>query len=417
MTKNKIYQTALYNTNKAIKRLSIRPDIIPFLTEAREKIEITINPIMPDGKVKSFKAFLVRHNDTLGPSKGGIRMNSGVTIEDITGLAMEMTWKTSLIGVPFGGGKSGICCDSIDLSPQAKEIVIRGFTRGMLRQIGPEIYVPAPDMGTNQNDMGYISDCISYSHGVSITDGCFVTGKPDIMGGILGRKEATGKGVVYSVEQACKKLGINIKKATVSIQGFGNVGSVAAKDIQKVGAKVIAVSDITGGFYSRKGLDIDKMVEYASQNGTLNGFDTAEKISPTDVLEVDCDILIPAAAGSQITLDNVNNVKTKLIAEGANAPILPEADEILAKKGIFIIPDILCNSGGVFVSYLEYTQETQREQISQEVVEERLRKRIALKFEEVYQYANQHNVSMRMAAMDISVNRVVEGINARGLFP
>ena len=414
---NNILDIALYNIKQAIERLNIDSDIALFLVQPREKIAITMNPVLSDGRVKSIQAFLVRHNDILGPAKGGIRMATDVTIDDVTGLSMDMSWKTSLIGVPFGGGKSGICTDPLSLSSSDKEVIVRSFTRGMMRQIGPEIYVPAPDMGTSERDMGFISDCISYSHGISITDGCFVTGKPVVVGGILGRKEATGKGVVFSVLQACNKIGIDIEKATVSIQGFGNVGSVAANEIVKKGAKVVAVSDINGGIFNPEGIDISDLLAYSQSKGTIEGFDGCKHISREDILMVDCDIIIPAATGGQITEKNANSIKAKLIAEAANSPMTPEADEILDKKGIFVIPDILCNAGGVFVSYLEYTQETQREQMPQGVVEERLSRRMASKFDEVYEYAEKNGFSMRVAAMDIAVGRVVEGIKARGLMP
>ena len=412
-----ILDTASFNIKQTIERLNIEPDIAVFLVQPREKIAITMNPVLSNGRVKSIQAFLVRHNDILGPAKGGIRMATDVTIDDVTGLSMDMSWKTALIGVPFGGGKSGICIDPLSLSSNDKEVVVRSFTRGMMRQIGPEIYVPAPDMGTSERDMGFISDCISYSHGASITDGCFVTGKPVVVGGILGRKGATGKGVVFSVVRACSKIGINIEKATVSIQGFGNVGSVAANEIIKEGAKVVAVSDINCGIFNPEGIDISELLAYSQSNGTIEGFGGCKHISSEDVLTVDCDIVIPSATGGQITEGNANSIKAKLVAEAANSPITPKADEILDKKGVFVIPDILCNAGGVFVSYLEYTQETQREQMPQGVVEERLSRRMTSKFDQVYEYAEKNDVSMRVAAMDIAVGRVVEGIKARGLMP
>jgi len=412
-----ILQTATYNIQRAIERLNVDPDIVPFLIEPREKIVITMNPILSDGKVASIKAFVVRHNDILGPAKGGIRMTSDVTLDEVTALAMEMTWKTALIGVPFGGGKSGICYDPANISSQAKEVIIRSFTRGVIRQIGPEIYVPAPDMGTNEKDMGNISDCISYSGGVSITSGCYVTGKPVVIGGILGRREATGKGVVFTILEACKKKGIDISKSQVAVQGFGNVGSVAAVEIVKAGAVVVAVSDVTGGVFNADGLDVDKLLLHVKDSGGVKNFAGGKSIDCEKVLQVECDILIPAATGSQITYSNAELVKAKLIAEGANAPTTPEADDILNDKGVFIIPDILCNAGGVFVSYLEYTQETQREQMEYAVVEQRLRDRMHKIFNKVYDYAESNNVSMRAAAMDIAVSKVVEGVCARGLLP
>lgn len=413
----KILDTAVYNFKHTAERLGLNEALLERFAEPKERIEVTLNPTLPDGSVMHLKAFIVRHSDALGPAKGGIRMSPAVTIDDITGLAMEMTWKTALIDVPFGGGKSGVCADHLSLSDEAKEAILRSFIRGSKRHIGPEIYIPAPDMGTNQEDMGHIRDCISYSQGTSITSGCYVTGKPVVLGGIIGRKEATGKGVVFSTLAACKSFGIDVTKSKVAVQGFGNVGYVAALDIAAADAKVIAVSDVQGGILNEQGLDIEKLIEYFSQTGSLSGFTGAAEISNEELLELDCDILIPAATQSQITAKNANKIKAKLIAEGANAPTTPEADKILNERGVFIIPDILCNAGGVFVSYLEYTQETQREQMTIEQVESRLEGRMNKKFNEVYQYSQSKNMSMRDAAMDIAVSRVAEAVNARGLLP
>lgn len=344
-------------------------------------------------------------------------MSPSVTMDDIVGLAMEMTWKTSLIGVPFGGGKSGICLDLSNHSKDDKEAIIRSFTRAAIRHIGPEIYVPAPDMGTNEDDMGHIRDCLAYSWGKSITNGYFVTGKPVILGGIPGRREATGKGVVYTTVTACEKLGIDITKARVAIQGFGNVGSVAAETIANYGAKVIAVSDISGGVKNEHGLDVRALSRYVQDTGGMKGFTGGADLTNEELLMVDCDILILAATQSQITQGNASRVKATLISEGANSPTTPQADLILNNSGIFVIPDILCNAGGVFVSYLEYTQETQREQMSLDQANQRLKSRMVEKFNEVYEYSQNNNVTMRDAAMDIAVKRVVEATAALGILP
>jgi glutamate dehydrogenase/leucine dehydrogenase len=417
MAENTILKTATYNLERSALRLQLDDAMHARLCAPKEKIEITLNPEFSNGKGVHIKTFIVRHCDALGPAKGGIRMSPDVTIDDVTGLSMEMTWKTSLIGVPFGGGKSGICFDANSVSLQDKEIVIRAFTRSAKRHIGPEIYVPAPDMGTNEKDMGHIRDCISYSDGTSITRGCFVTGKPIVLGGIVGRREATGKGVVYTTLAACEKLGIDIKKSRVAVQGFGNVGSVAAIAISQAGAKVVAVADVHGGVYNEAGIDIKKLEAHVKSTGSLNNFAGCKAISSEGVLEVACDILIPAATQSQITIDNANKIQATIIAEGANAPTTPEADEILKKRGIFVIPDILCNAGGVFVSYLEYTQETQREQMTLEQVERRLSERMKSRFSEVEAYAANKKLTMREAAMDIAVSRVVDAIVARGFLP
>jgi glutamate dehydrogenase/leucine dehydrogenase len=414
---NSLLQTALHNFAVAANRLNLDEGIYHKVLQPKEKIELNLSPILPGGKVLNVKAFVVRHNDALGPAKGGIRMTSDVTLDDVTALAMEMTWKTSLIGVPFGGGKSGIRIDPAELTPPHREVIIRAFTRGAKRHIGPEIYIPAPDMGTNELDMAHIRDCISYSDGISITKGCFVTGKPVILGGIVGRKEATGKGVAYTVKTVCERIGLDIRKARVAIQGFGNVGSVAAAEIAKLGATVLAIADISGCVMNPDGLDIEALLDYVQPTGRVKGFGKAEHLHKDQIFELDCDILVPAAAGSQITGQNAGKIRAKIIAEGANAPTTPQADKILNERAITVIPDILCNAGGVFVSYLEYTQETQHEQMTREQVELRLAARMQERFNQVYELAKEKSFSMREAAMQIAVKRVVEAVFTRGLLP
>ena len=413
-----ILQTATCNFEQTAERLKLAQSITRKFLDPKERIEITINPVLPDSSMMiHIKVFVVRHNDTLGPSKGGIRMAPDLSLDDIAGLAMEMTWKTSLIGVPFGGGKAGISYDPRMLSPKAKEIVIRSFVRGTRRYIGPELYIPAPDMGTNETDMGHIRDCIAYSSGTSITNGCFVTGKPVILGGILGRREATGRGVVHTIVAMCEKLGWDIANTRVAVQGFGNVGSTAAVEIVKYGAKVVAVSDISGGIINHQGLDVKLLLEYMGKTNGVKGFKGAMNVTREAILEVDCDILIPAATQSQIITENADRIQARVVAEGANAPTTPGADEILKERGIQVIPDILCNAGGVFVSYLEYTQETQREQMTLSEVEWRLSERMREKFNEVHDYAKNEGIEMRKAALDIAVKKVVNGTYARGLLP
>jgi glutamate dehydrogenase/leucine dehydrogenase len=411
-----ILQTALWNVQQAARRLSLSGDITRRIIEPMEQVRTVIHPQVPNGAMMHARVFLVRHNDVLGPSKGGIRMTATVNLNEVTGLAMEMTWKTALIGVPFGGGKAGIRCDAA-LNPTEKEIMIRAFTRGVRRHIGPETYVPAPDMGTNEQDMGHIRDCISYSQGTSIPAGCFVTGKPVVLGGIVGRREATGNGVVATIIAACQRLNLKLPNLRVAVQGFGNVGSVSAQAIAEHGAGIVAVSDVTGGTFRKDGLNLQQLAEHVKATGGVKGFAGGEDVSFDAVLEADCDVLIPAAGGSAITEENASRIRAKMIAEGANAPLTPPADEILNARGVFIIPDILCNAGGVFVSYLEYTQETQRDQMTRGEVQSRLKDRMTGTFEQVYNAAERGRISMRSAAMDIAVRRVVDGIVARGLLP
>ena len=412
-----ILQTALWNARQTAKRLQLDDTTTRRITEPSEQIRSVVHPMLPDGRVLNVPTFVVRHSDILGPAKGGIRMTDTVTLDEVSGLAMEMTWKTSLVGVPFGGGKAGICCDPAMLNPTEKEILIRAFTRGVRRHMGPELYVPAPDMGTNDRDMGHIRDCISYSDGRSITVGCFVTGKPVVLGGIVGRREATGRGVVAAIAAACEPLGLRLSGLRVAVQGFGNVGSVAALTVAEQGATVVAVSDVSGGIFHKDGLDVPRLAEHVAATGGVKGFSGGQHVPRDAVLETDCDILIPAAAGSAITEENAERIRATMIAEGANAPLTPPADEILNRRNVFIIPDILCNAGGVFVSYLEYTQETQRDQMTRDEVERRLADRMQTTFLQVYERAQRTGETMRRAAMDIAVSRVVEGIIARGLLP
>jgi glutamate dehydrogenase (NAD(P)+) len=412
-----ILETALHHFEQAAARLKLDPSIRQRLARPKEKVEINISPVLPGGGPINVPVFIVLHNDALGPAKGGTRMTSDVTLDDVTGLAMEMTWKTSLIGVPFGGGKSGIRFDPRSIAPEAKEAIIRSFTRGSLRHIGPEIYVPAPDMGTNEADMAHIRDCIAYSESISITRGCYVTGKPVILGGIVGRREATGKGVVYSIQAMCRHLGLELPSLRAAVQGFGNVGSVAALEIARQGARVVAVADVTGGVARPEGIDVEELDQHVRATGGVAGFRQGREMPGPEIFEVDCDVLIPAAAGSQITGENAERIKARLVAEGANAPATPEGDAILNRRGILVIPDILCNAGGVFVSYLEYTQETQREQMTLEEVEQRLSDRMHRRADDVWQTAHRKGQTLREAAMDMAVSRVVEATLARGLLP
>ncbi|MFA7368478.1 MAG: Glu/Leu/Phe/Val dehydrogenase [Kiritimatiellales bacterium] len=412
-----ILKTAQHNLRKAAERLHLAEPILQRLLRPKEQITMQLHPVLPSGRPLTTVAYIARHSDVLGPAKGGIRMTPDVSADEIAGLAMEMTWKTALIGVPFGGGKSGIACDPAVLTAEDKEVLIRAFARAAFRHIGPEVYVPAPDMGTGEKEMGYLRDCISHSEGVSIPRGCFVTGKPVILGGIHGRREATGKGVVYTLTSACRRLGIEIKGLRIAVQGFGNVGAVAAAQLAEMGARVIAVSDLTGGVFHADGLNIQTLLTHVQKTGGVADFPETQRLAPDNIFEVECDVLIPAAAGSQITAENARGIHARIIAEGANAPTTPEADHILNANGVFIIPDILCNAGGVFVSYLEYTQETQREQIPLAEVEARLKERMEQCFEEVFGYAHEHRLSMRAAAMDLAVGRVAAGIQARGAYP
>jgi len=392
-------------------------DLVQKLRHPKERSELRLSPQFSDGKIHTITAFIVHHSDAIGPCKGGIRMSPTVTLDDVTALAMEMTWKCALIGVPFGGGKSGIVADPLALSPDDKQTLIRSFTRNARRNIHPLVYVPAPDMGTNERDMGYIKDTISYSLGYATTQGSYVTGKPVIMGGIPGRREATGRGVVLSTIEALETHGGSIKTARVIIQGFGNVGAGAAETFAEMGAKVVGVSDVDTALYDPKGLDIPALLAYVHKTGSLRGAGQGKVIANDALLEMPCDVLAPCATANQITVKNAERIQAKIIAEGANGPTSPDADTILTQRGLYVIPDILCNAGGVFVSYLEYTQETQQEQMTREAVLARLDKRMRDKFKLVHDTAIARKLPTREAAMYLALKNVCAANVARGALP
>jgi len=404
-----------YDRTAALLEGTFPPEIFAKIREPHERIEMTLSPLLSDGRVRLVRAFMVHHNEALGPCKGGIRMTADVTIEDVQALAMEMTWKCALIGVPFGGGKSGIAVAPEKLSAHDKEVLIRSFARNASRHIHPLLYVPAPDMGTTERDMGHIKDTITYSQGQAATHGCYVTGKPVLLGGVPGRREATGRGVVQVIEAALEAEGRALPGATAVVQGFGNVGAVTAQMLAAAGARVIAVSDIYGALTNPRGLDIGALAAHVAATGRVTGFAGGGPLAPEDLLTLPCDVLVPAAAAGQITAGNAAAVRARLVAEGANGPTTPEADDILHARGITVLPDILCNAGGVFVSYLEYTQETQKEQMTEADVLRRLAQRMRDRFAQVRAVAAERNVPLRQAAMMLSVRTVAEAVMARGL--
>ena len=419
MTHNPMLEHALANFDQTVRLLrgEFSPDLLLKMREPKERSELRLSPELSDGQSHTFRAFIVHHNRALGPSKGGIRMTASVTIDEVTALAMEMTWKCALIGVPFGGGKSGIVADPEKLSPRDKETLIRSFTRNAQRHIHPLVYIPAPDMGTNERDMGHIKDAISYSLGQATTQGCYVTGKPVIMGGIPGRREATGRGVAIVTAEAMKTLGRELKGATAIVQGFGNVGAVAAQALAAMGVRIVGVSDVHAAIYNPAGLSLPALQVHLRKQHTVAGFAGARSVSGARLLTAPCDVLVPAATGNQITKANAAQITAAVIAEGANGPTTPDADKILTQRGVTVIPDILCNAGGVFVSYLEYTQETQQEQMTEVEVRTRLEQRMKDKFALVRQTAQERKLPLRQAAMVLGVRNVAAALEARGSLP
>lgn len=419
MTSSTLLSSTLANFDEAVALLGkeLNPDIVRKIRLPKERIELSLGPRLEDGHVHLFRAFVVRHSDALGPAKGGIRLATSVSLDEVTGLAMEMTWKCALIGVPFGGGKSGIVADPHLLSAVDKETVIRSFARSARRHIGPQVYVPAPDMGTNDADMGHLKDTISYSLGQATTDGCYVTGKPVILGGIPGRREATGRGVVINTLAALQEMNIEPRGVCAVVQGFGNVGSVTAQCLFEAGIKVVGISDVGGAIINPQGIDIPRLLQHYAAARTVSGFDRAEPVDPGKLLELPCDVVLPCAVAAQITAANADRIKARLVVEGANGPTTPEADATLAKRGIRVVPDILANAGGVFVSYLEFTQETQQEQMTEAEVCRRLGERMTERFRAVGSLARDMKVSLRQAAMAIALRTVHHAVVARGLLP
>jgi glutamate dehydrogenase (NAD(P)+) len=414
-----ILTSALANFERAARLLDdeVPHDVLEKIRRPKERIELELAPELGDGKIHVFRAYIVRHSDAIGPSKGGIRLSPDVTMDDVTGLAMEMTFKCALIGVPFGGGKSGIVADAAALSRHDKETLLRSFTRNAARHIGPLVYVPAPDMGTNEADMGHIKDAISYSLGQATTQGCYVTGKPVILGGIPGRREATGRGVVICCMEALRSLEIKPTHATAIVQGFGNVGSAAATALQENGVALLGASDLYGAVFNDEGLDVSALAAHVAETGSVKGFRGGEAIDGGELLERPCDLLVPAAAARQITVDNASRISARIIAEGANSPTASEADGILEERGVLVIPDILCNAGGVFVSYLEYTQETQQEQMTRSQVERRLQRRMTDRYAKVASLSQEQSLTMRDSAMLLAVRTVGEALQMRGYLP
>ena len=410
---------ALANFDQTVELLrdEFSPDLLVKMREPKERSELRLSPEFSDNHSHTFRAYIVHHNRALGPSKGGIRMTPTVTLDEVTALAMEMTWKCALIGVPFGGGKSGIVADPEKMTAHDKETLIRSFTRNAQRHIHPLVYVPAPDMGTNERDMGHIKDAISYSLGQATTQGCYVTGKPVIMGGIPGRREATGRGVAIATAAALQTLGRDLAGATAIVQGFGNVGAISAVALAERGVRVVGVSDMYGAIYKADGLDLPALLTHVNQTRRVTGFAGARSVTGAELLTAPCDILVPAATANQLTGENAAHIQAQVIAEGANGPTTPAADLILNQRGITVIPDILCNAGGVFVSYLEYTQETQQEQMTETEVRTRLEQRMKEKFALVRQTAQDRKLPLRQAAMVLGVRNVAAALEARGSLP
>lgn len=409
------YEMAIEQLEHVAKIMNLDKGIVKYLKKPKRSVEVAIPVIMDNGEIEVFMGYRVHHNDVRGPCKGGIRYHPSVTLNEVKALAMWMTWKTAVVNLPYGGAKGGVVCDPKKMSEKELEKLTRRYIVAILDVIGPYKDVPAPDINTNPKVMAWIMDTYSMYHGYAIPE--VVTGKPLSVGGIAGRLEATGRGVIIVLRETLKELNMNSSNIKIAIQGFGNVGSHAALTAKEFGYKVVAVSDVEGGVYNPDGLEPEKVLEYSRKTGSVVGYPEAKTITNEELLALDVDVLIPAAIEGTIHRKNADNINAKIIIEGANGPVTPEADRILNEKGVVIVPDILANAGGVIVSYLEWNQNLHREIWTLEEVRAKLMARMTTAFNEVYSVFKEKEVTMREAAYIVALTRVVDALMDRGIWP
>ena len=398
--------------HRAVKNLGLPEDVYEMFKEPFRITRVAVPVHMDDGTVQTFIGFRAQHTDVTGPTKGGIRFHEDVSEDEVKGLSMWMTFKTAVMGLPYGGAKGGVICDPSKLSQRELEELSRGYIRQLAPVMGPEIDIPAPDVNTNPKIMGWMLDEFDKVRGHH-TPG-FITGKPLVLGGSAGRDAATGRGVLIVVLRAMDRLGIDPKHATAAIQGFGNVGSHSARLLHEAGVTIVAVSDIRGSAYNPQGLDVPALLKYVEKHHTTKGFPGSQEISTDELFALDVDVLVPAALENQIDGVRAEKVRARIIAEAANGPTTPEGDELLRERGIFVIPDILCNAGGVTVSYFEWVQNTMGYYWPEEEVNEKLLRMMNDAFDTIYAMLKQHKVTMREAAYLVAVHRVTEAAVARG---
>jgi glutamate dehydrogenase (NAD(P)+) len=410
------FQNMMTQFDEAARRLNIDPQALELIKLPRRSVIVQLPVQMDDGTFKMFTGYRVQHSIMRGPGKGGIRFHPDVTLDEVQALAAWMTWKCAVVGIPFGGAKGGVICNPEKMSKAELERLTRRYTADLMDEIGPEKDVPAPDVNTDSQTMAWIMDTFSMHARHTVTS--VVTGKPIELGGSRGRREATGRGVLFCIREAAKHLKLNLNGATVAVQGFGNVGSVSADLLAKDGAKIIAATDVHGGVYNPAGLDLPKLLEHIrkSSNKSVAGFPGSKPINNEELLTLPCDILIPAALENQITAENARLLRCKILAEGANGPTTPEADKILDKNGVFIIPDILCNAGGVTVSYFEWVQDRMGFFWEEDEVNNRLERIMRRSFADVLKLAVEHKVNMRIAAFMLAIKRVWDAMVLRGVY-
>ena len=410
------YRNAIRELEFASEKMNLDPNILERLKYPKKAVIVSVPIRLDDGSVKVFEGYRVQHNTTLGPGKGGIRFHPDVNLFETASLALKMTQKNALVGLPLGGAKGAIRCDPTQMSRAERQALTRRYTMEINTIIGPAQDIPAPDMGTDEQTMAWILDTYSQLAGYAVPG--VVTGKPIEVGGSLGRAESTGRGVVYMIIESARYLGIDLGPETrVAIQGFGKVGAPAAVELDKLGCKVVAVSDVYGGIHNPKGLPVDALMNYVARNRTVKGFPNCDVMTNEELLEVDCDILIPAAVGGVISKSNADRIKARMIAEGANGPTTSNARRILDEKNVFMIPDILCNAGGVIVSYIEWVQDLQHFFWSEPEVNSRLRDIMVNAFQRVIQTKEQYDVNMATAASITGLQRLSKAMLLRGLYP
>ncbi len=409
-----IFNAMLQEFDGAARLLGLDAGIWKILTHAKRQIIVSCPVQMDDGEIEVFTGYRVQYNITLGPAKGGIRYHPDVSLDEVTALAAWMTWKCAVAQVPFGGGKGGIVCDPTRMSRRELEALTRRYVAEIVDAIGPEKDVPAPDVNTNDQIMAWVMD--TYSMHVGHTATAVVTGKPIEMGGSLGRREATGRGVMIVTREAAKHLGLDINGATVAVQGFGNVGSVSADLLSCIGAKIVAVTDWKGGVHNPRGLDIPKMLDYVRQHRTIDAFPGGEPIDNSQLFELDVDILVPAALENQITMENAPKIRARIVVEGANGPTTPDAHRHLHERGVFVIPDILANAGGVTTSYFEWVQDRHGYFWGEEEVNQRLEAKMCEAFKAVLQTSLKYKTDMRTAAYIVAISRVATVTKMRGMY-
>jgi glutamate dehydrogenase (NAD(P)+) len=400
--------------DRAAQLLNLEEDLYKVMRVPSREIKVYIPIKMDSGHIEVFEGFRVQHNFARGPAKGGIRYAPDVNLDEVKALSAWMTWKCAVVNVPFGGGKGGIICNPQQMSQGELERLTRRYTAELIDFIGPDKDVPAPDMNTNEQTMAWIMD--TYSMHARHTVNAVVTGKPVGLGGSLGRREATGRGVMFCVNEAIKRYDLTPQQTTVVVQGSGNVGGIGAELMHEQGYKIIAISDVSGGIYNRNGIDIPVALAHLKATKTFDGLEGVEKVGNAELLEIECDVLAPCATENQITSENAARLKCKILAEGANGPTTPKADKILHEKGVFVIPDILANAGGVTVSYFEWVQDRMGYFWREDEVNQRLEEKMVSSFNEVVGYAEKHSVDMRTASYMLAIDRVAYDTRMRGIY-